>query len=315
MREQEIIRRYFAQRAAGAADVEVGVGDDAAVLAPPDGKLVVSTDTLNAGVHFFADADPYTLARKAAAVSLSDIAAMGGQARWLTVALTAAADASAEWFESFARGLASSSAEHRYAVIGGDLTRGAQCAITTTALGICHQPPLTRSGAKAGDEVWLSGSVGLAAYALAVRRGDLPAAGDMRAAERCLHDPTPRLALAAALADKAHAMMDISDGLLITAQTIAEQSAVQIVLDAAALPLPPALAHLPAQAAHQCQFTGGDDYELLFTAPPAANIASLASAALPLTRIGAVAAGSGAIVQLDGKPLDFPAAGYSHDFA
>ena len=323
MQEQEIIRRYFNYPVgSGGSGVTLGVGDDAAVLTPPAGQLVVSTDTLNGGVHFFADADPYLLARKAAAVSVSDIAAMGGRALWLTAALTAPATTASDWFLQFSRGLASSSSDYAYTVVGGDLTCGEQLSITTTVIGVCTTPPLTRAAAQVGDDVWVSGTIGAAAHALAVRLGTLPAAAaaDMQAAEACLHNPVPRQTLAAALATTAHAMMDISDGLLLTAEEIAKQSAVAICLDAEAFALPASFVALNGEQQRQCQFVGGDDYELFFTAPAAAaeQIATLASAAkiaAPLSRIGKVSAGSGVTVQLKGQPLSFATSGYCHRFS
>lgn len=313
MREQEIIARYFAGVAKAAEDVLLGVGDDAAVLAAPPGKLLISTDTLNAGVHFLPEDSPYTLARKAAAVSLSDIAAMGGRALWLTVALTAPKETAGAWFELFAQGLARSSAEYDYRLVGGDLTCGAHLSITTTAVGVCTTPA-TRHTADAGEVLWVSGALGGAAFALAARRGELPRQTVSAHAMHSLHDPTPRLQVAASLAGKVSAMMDVSDGLLSSARTLAEQSGVALHLNAAAVPMHPDLRQLTQAMRQRYAFTGGDDYELLFTAPADAPIPPQV-AGVKLTPIGKVTHGSGVTVQAaDGSALTFDKDGYSHDF-
>ena len=329
MREHDIIRRYFTFTAAAGTGVTLGIGDDAAAVTPPAGDLVISTDTLNAGVHFFPDTDPAMLAQKAAAVSLSDIAAMGGKALWLTVALTAPPATGSDWFSAFAGGLAASSRAYHYSIIGGDLTAAALLTVTTTAAGVCAAPPCTRAAAVAGDELWVSGTIGGAAHALGVLSAQLPPAKDMRAAFACLHTPAPRLVLGQALAGSVHAMLDLSDGLLAGGETLAAASAVRLRLDAGALAAvaAPSLRALTPPQAQQCLFYGGDDYELLFTAPPAAaaRIQALATRAVPLTRIGVVAdSGSGIEIHRGGKPLTLPAdtagaagavGGYSHVFS
>ena len=315
MREQAIIRRYFA--GACGNGVDIGIGDDAAVVSlVAESKLAISTDTLNAGVHFFSDADPYYLARKAAAVSLSDMAAMGATPLWMTVALSSP-PTTPDWFEAFSRGLKSLTEAYNFSVIGGDLTRADILSITTTALGRCLGKPLTRFAAAIDDDIWLSGCLGGAAHAVGVRRGKMPAAKDMSAAENCLHNPTPRTQLGSALADIAHAAMDLSDGLLSSAQTIAEQSEVCLRLQREAIPAAASLSALSADDYQQCLFYGGDDYELLFTAPPVLReaITALATAVTPLSRIGTVVAGSGVVVLSNGDELHLPEGGYEHTFA
>ena len=314
MREQEIIRRYFANLTT--VGVDIGVGDDAAVVSLPSAaKLAMSTDTLNAGVHFFADADPYYLARKAAAVSLSDMAAMGAVPRWLLVSLSTPPQADS-WFEAFAHGLQSSAAAYQYAVVGGDLTRAEQLSVTTSIVGIFGSAPLTRFAALAGDDVWVSGAFGGAAHALGVRTERLPAADDMRLSDFCLDDPQPRLALGAALAGIANSAMDVSDGLLVTARDIAAQSGVCLRLEMSRIPAAQSLRGLPIERQQQCFLYGGDDYELLFTVPPDNRqaVAALATSQIPLTCIGKVVAGGGVAMTLNGEAVEMPAGGYEHDF-
>lgn len=315
MREHAIIRRYFGF--AGGRDVAIGVGDDAAVLSPPPHQnLAISTDTLTVGVHFFDDVLPAQLARKAAAVSLSDMAAMAATPLWLVVALSAPPRPS-DWFAAFAEGLRDSSREFGYAVVGGDLSRAEQLAVTTTVVGACPQRILTRTAAVSGDDIWLSGAVGAAAHAVAVRRREVPAAEDMRAAEQCLHEPQPRLALGAALSGIGNAAMDLSDGLLPAAETLAAESSAALHLCAERIPLASSLSVLSETARWRCALAGGDDYELLFTAPKTqrAAVQALATSAVPLSRIGRVQDGAGVHITLEGAPFSPPARGYEHDFA
>ena len=312
MRERDIISRYFAFPEGNGVDI--GVGDDAAVLTPPVGaSLAVSTDTLAVNTHFFADVSPYFLARKAAAVSLSDMAAMAATPLWLTVALTAPA-AAADWFEAFARGLCDSARDYHYSIVGGDLTRGV-LTVTTTAIGFCEKKALTRAAAADGDDIWLSGCVGEAAHALAVAQGRLPAAA-MATAQQRLHNPSPRLALGRALAEVASAAMDLSDGLLAAANAMATASNVRLLLSEENMPLPPSLQGLDTDARRRCLFAGGDDYELLFTAPAAARerVGGLATAEVPLTIIGVVAAGDGVRLLHHGEEIRLSNDGYEHDF-
>lgn len=323
MREQEIIRRYFGfSKNAVLADgkgVEVGVGDDAAVLRPPPGAaLAMSTDTLNAEVHFFSDVPPFLLARKAAAVSLSDIAAMGAVPLYLTVALSAPKMA-AEWFENFARGLQSSAAEYNYAIVGGDLTRAKKISVTTTAIGALAAAPLLRGGARAGDVLWVSGTLGGAAHALGVLRGELPAADDMEDSLNCLQNPQPRLQLGAGLAGTATAAMDLSDGLLTAAKTIAKMSGAAMEIFAENIPPAKSLQALSEQQKQNCVLCGGDDYELLFSAPQnaAEKIARLASQT-PVCKIGEVKKGAGVKLfsnEKEKKQIPAPKNGYEHNFA
>ena len=308
MREREVIRRFF--NFAADASVLTGIGDDAAVLRPPPGlSLVVSTDSLNEGVHFFADASPFLLARKSAAVSLSDMAAMGARPLWLFTALSTAHDVA--WIEHFAEGLASSAADFAYTLAGGDLCRADLTTITTTAIGAVKNP-LLRSGAKVGEQVWISGALGEAALAVYARKNGLSLSAEtVVQIEKRLHDPIPRLDLD--LHGIASAVMDLSDGLVIAAKTIAEQSHCGMILHANNMPVPPPLSHLSDNALQlQLMLCGGDDYELIFCAPPQKEktIQSLGAIC-----IGEVTSGGGVKVLNATGWQDGRLGGYAHEFA
>ena len=308
MRESEIIARFFDFAPGDCAPV--GVGDDAAVLLPPpQARLVCSSDSLLEDAHFFADADSFFLARKSAAVSLSDMAATGARPLWMTVAL--AADKDARWFARFAEGLKSSASEYGYAVVGGDLCRSEKTFITTTVIGALDNPPLLRSGAKSGDDVWISGAPGEAAFAVHCRKHSRAAPQScLDAANMKLNDPRPRLELGCKLAKIASAATDTSDGLAAAANSVAARSQVKITLQINRAPVPPMLAALPSSLRNELMLNGGDDYELFFCAPKAAR---RALAEENVFRIGEVSDGAGAeIVDADGAIIQ--ARGYEHDF-
>ena len=303
MREREIIARLF--DFTKTESVCTGVGDDAAVVSADGQQLAVSTDSLNEGVHFFFDADPFLLARKSAAVSLSDMAAMGARPLWMTAALTTAHDV--EWLSRFAEGLKSSAAEYDYAIVGGDLCRGEKTSVTTTVIGAIDKTPLLRSGAKAGDEVWISGALGEAALAVHCRKNNITSRYESEINTR-LNEPVPRVKLGQKLVGVASAAMDISDGLFSTAVEVAAQSKVKIVLRRHDMPLAPALSELPEDLQNRLMFAGGDDYELFFCAPPAAHSFITAEKAFC---IGKVEAGSGVVVE---GADELTMGGYEHDF-
>ena len=284
------IRRRIAAR----DDVALGIGDDCALLAPPPGmQLAVTMDTLNAGVHFPADTAPADIGWKALAVNLSDLAAMGAQPAWCTLALSLP-QADAAWLEAFCDGFLALAQAHGIALVGGDTTRG-PLAVTLTAHGFVPAgAALRRDGARVGDEVWVSGTLGDAAGALAQWQAGGAIAPPLRAR---LDRPTPRVALGLALRGIASSCIDISDGLLADLAHITRASGVGAELEADALPASPALgAAFASEAMRRLQATGGDDYELCFTAAATQREAVQALGArlgLPLARIGRIVAGSG----------------------
>jgi thiamine-monophosphate kinase len=295
--EFELIARYFASPdfvLPAPEGVVLGIGDDAAILRLPPGEdLLVSIDTLVAGVHFPPTVAPEYLGHRALAVNLSDLAAMGARPLWFTLALTLPA-ADETWLDGFSRGLAALARRVGIALVGGDTTRG-PLSITVQVHGAAPEGrALRRDGARAGDEVWVSGHPGTAALGL---RRLLAGAPATEAPVRVFLLPEPRLGLGIALRGLASAAIDVSDGVLADAGHIAERSGVAIALECDWLPLGPELAALADRDdALALLLGGGDDYELCFTAPPACAAAITAAAArlgLPCTRIGRVLSGQG----------------------
>ena len=303
MGEFELIKRYFTRPSPGAV---LGVGDDCAILQTAPGmQLAISTDMLIAGRHFFPDVDPYSLGHKALAVNLSDLAACGARPMAFTLALSLPS-ADAAWLEPFSAGLWALADAHGCELIGGDTTRGPLTLCITVfgevpgdAKGPTRTRALLRSGAQAGDDIYVSGTLGEAALGLQHQLGrlqlDAPAAAACRAR---LERPTPRVALGLALRGIASACADVSDGLLGDLGHILERSSVGAQLDDAALlaACPWATSGIDAQLLRDCVLNGGDDYELVFTAAPAQAAAVAAAAhasATPVQRIGRIDARPG----------------------
>lgn len=316
--EFSLIRRYFSQIGAKRADLLLGIGDDCALLQPAAGQaLAVTTDTLVAGVHFLASDPPQAIAHKALAVNLSDLAAMGAEAAWISLALTLP-DANEPWLLAFSAGLDALLREHQVALIGGDTTRG-PLAITITAQGfVPPEQALRRSGAQSGDRIYVSGRLGEAAAGLAVKLGQFsPASPWHKPLLQHLHYPTPRLALGRELRGLASAAIDISDGLLADLGHILDASAVSAVLNIEQLPLPQ-LALEDLEQARNWALSGGDDYELCFCVPPEQCCAVEAIGQrldLPLTCIGEICppAAEQLRLLLNGQPYSLPTSGgYNH---
>ena len=292
MGEFDLIRRFFQRPVRRAA---LGVGDDCALLAPAPGmQLAVSSDMLVEGRHFFANVDPRLLGHKSLAVNLSDLAACGARPLAFTLALSLPR-ADAAWTEAFASGLLALADAHGCELVGGDTTQG-PLNICITVFG--EVPPgqaLLRSGARAGDDIWVSGSLGDARLALEALLGHttLPP-GTLAAARQRLEAPTPRVALGQALRGIASSALDVSDGLLGDLGHILEQSRVGASLDTRLVtPLLDAGRHTPLtiDLLHQCTLSGGDDYELCFTAPADRRDAVQAAgrdSATRVTRIGCI---------------------------
>ncbi len=267
MDEFSLIYKYFSQWRARHPPV-LGVGDDAALLAVPAGmELAVSADTLVAGVHFPLDTPPEHVGYKALAVNLSDLAAMGAQPAWFTLCLTLA-EAKPAWLEAFSHGMRELAEDAGIALVGGDMTRG-PLSITVQVLGwVPAGQALRRSGARPGDGIWVTGTVGGAGLGLRLWpevRPNHPATPN--AAITRLLRPIPRLAEGMALRGHASAAIDVSDGLAADLGHILDASRVGAIIDLASLPLDPALRQLPLATAWELALTAGDDYELCFTAP------------------------------------------------
>jgi thiamine-monophosphate kinase len=317
--EFALIDRFFRDCGAARTDVRLGVGDDGALLQPPPGEdLVAVSDTLVEGVHFPAGSDPRSIGHRALAVNLSDIAAMGGTPRWALLSLTVPAVDEA-WLEAFAAGFGELAREHHVALVGGDTTRGPLTIGVQVLGGLPTGQGLRRSGAAPGDALFVSGTPGDAAAGLAsLMGGDAPEAAGVgasvaampsdrrRAFEARFLFPTPRVALGRALSSLASACIDVSDGLVGDLGKLAAASGCAAVLD---------LDALPSTAPRPCVLYGGDDYELLFTVPPAQ---SAAVATLPgITRIGEMRCGEGVTLREGGRESSAAsaaasAAGFDH---
>lgn len=319
--EFELIAKYFAPLAKGEAGA-LGLRDDAAYLKPRAGyDLVVTTDAIVAGVHFFPDDPPDTVAKKALRVNLSDLAAKGAVPRGYLLTLALPSDLNDAWVKTFAKGLQADQTSFGIGLLGGDTTATpGPLTINIVALGeVAAGKMITRSGAKIGDEVWVSGTIGDAALGLRLLEGAALDIGakNRRAAVARFRVPEPRCFLGPKLVGLAHACADVSDGLLADLGHICEASGVGIEMRAVDVPLSPA-----AKAAAACGtdigafLSGGDDYELAFTAPASVSgrVAGLAAAAgVPLTRIGVVVPGR-SVKALDGrgKALQVRRPGYTH---
>lgn len=313
MGEFELIQRYFARPSRRAA---LGTGDDCALLAPAPGmQLAVSSDMLVEGRHFLSTVDPARLGHKALAVNLSDLAACGAQPLAFTLALSLPR-ADAAFLEPFSRGLLALADAHGCELVGGDTTQGPLNICITVFGEVPAGQALLRSGARAGDDLWVSGTLGDARLALEVFRGQASISADaFEAARARMEMPTPRVALGLALRGIATSAIDISDGLLGDLGHVLRASGVGAVIDAS---LADALMAAPFQGERRLEFilAGGDDYELAFTAPAqqrAAVAQAAAQAGTAATRIGTLQAGTGiSLVDGRGTVLDARYASFDH---
>ena len=320
--EFDRIRRFLRPLADG-APAALDLGDDAAALDPPPGeRLVITTDAMVESVHYLAGEVPDRLARKLLRVNLSDLAAMGARplAYTLTTALNDVSDEA--WLEAFARGLADDQAGFGISLIGGDsVSTSGPVVLSICAIGaVAPDRLLRRNGARPGDVIWVSGWLGDAALGLRLEKGEVDDAPPDPAQRAYLcerfHLPSPRLDLGAALGGLATAAMDVSDGLIGDLAHICRQSAVGAEVDLAAVPLSSAARDLVSAAPRlqRIAWSGGDDYELLFTAAPgqAERVQRAAAASgVPVTPIGRIVEGTS--VSVVGGPGEAAAlAGWTH---
>ena len=315
--EFDLIARYFTRPPRSGGPVTLGVGDDCALLMPPAGEsLAVSTDMLVEGRHFFAGADPHALGHKALAVNLSDLAAMGARPLGFTLALALPA-ASPAWLEPFSRGLLALADAHGIELIGGDTTRGPLNLCITVFGSVPPTQALRRDGARADDELWVSGTLGDARLALEALQGKLALAPDrLTTARPRLDCPQPRNALGIALRGIATAAIDVSDGLLGDLSHILERSGVGAVLDADALPFGAMLSLEPTERRRAFALNGGDDYELCFTAPAQRRqtvLDAAMQAGVTVTRIGRLTREHGVrVTDSGGAALSFDSHFFDH---
>ena len=311
--EFELIARYFS-RPAARRDVLVGIGDDAALLEVPAGQvLAAATDTLVEGRHFLPDAPPESVGHQALAVNLSDLAAMGAEPAWTLLALSLP-EPDTHWLEGFARGFHALADRAGLTLVGGDTVRGPRV-VTVQVLGFVPAGlALRRDGARPGDVLYASGSLGDAAAGLQLlldgRRADTdsPLVRRYRFAE-------PRLALGMALRGVASAAIDVSDGLLGDLGKLCDASGVGAILELEQLPLSPALlASFDATQAERFALGGGDDYELAFAVPRSAvsEMETSLGTIGRITRIGEIVTGHGVRCQRAGQTVEPEIAGYDH---
>jgi thiamine-monophosphate kinase len=304
--EFELIRRYFV-RDTDVQDIVVDIGDDGAVLRPdPDCELVTVVDTLVENVHFDADMNPYDIGYRSVAVNLSDIAAMGARPRWMTLALTLC-EARADWLEGFSAGLHSGASAYGLRLVGGDTTKGPCIVVSVQITGdVAAGGAILRSGAQVGDTIFVTGTVGDAA---AGRK--LMADGDEHEffMHRFLH-PVPRVAFGQALCGIATAAIDVSDGLYTDLEKLLRASGVGGVIDLELLPMSEALrSTFDRNAQRRFALSGGDDYELCFTAR-AKDVPD--SGELTVTAIGETRPEPGIECREAGNIFDYSDSGYRH---
>lgn len=317
MDEFDLIKRYFQALESARGDVNIGIGDDTAIVAWDSADdMAIAVDTLVEGVHFPAGTAADAVGYKAVAVNLSDFAAMGAMPRYATLALTLPR-ADADWLQAFANGMNKALVDADTVLVGGDTTRG-PLTVTVQLVGQCEGAPMTRAGAEPDDVILVSGSLGDARAGLNLLRGNrFPASDDECELIRRFLRPEARLELGRVCRVHAHAAIDISDGLLADVAHVMAASACRAELEIEALPLSTALVTtVERRRAMQYATAGGDDYELALCVPPTALERILEEAdriAVPLTSIGRVVVGEGVICRdADGADVTPRAKGYVH---
>jgi thiamine-monophosphate kinase len=316
MDEFEIIRRFFTPEKTHKR-VIVGVGDDSAILRPKPGRdIVTAVDTLVAGVHFPRSMAAEDIGFRAVAVSASDIAAMGARPRWMTVAVSVGANA-AGMLEDIANGIFLAGNRFGIDLVGGDTTHGSETVVSVQITGeVKRDMAITRSGAQAGDTIYISGYLGDAAAGLAMLDRSKP---DERVRDRDDHlirrfaNPDPRIRLGRCLSGVASAAIDISDGLFADLAKLLDASRVGGVLDVDRIPLSPEILEMMGESdALNLALTGGDDYELCFTSNDETVVLAGRQLGVPVTKIGNVTKGGGLTCQKDGETFEFDHSGYVH---
>lgn len=317
MKEFELIKHFFTKQLVKRKDVELGIGDDCAVLAPIESQnIVVTTDTLVAGVHFPFETSPRAIGHKAVAVNLSDIAAMGAKPSWLSLAITIP-NVDEDWLREFCEGVFDLCEFYNVELIGGDTTQG-PLSITITAQGLTPKDSyLSRSGAKAGDWLYVTGDIGDAALALQQITGKVDIAPEfIDTIKKKLDYPKPRVLAGVTLREYATSAIDLSDGLIADLGHICQASNVgaNVVLDS--LPLSSIMRDsLLADDAIALALSGGDDYELLFTVSEDNKVGmetAMSHAGTPVTCIGQINTSQTISTTLNNKPIPINTAGFEH---
>ena len=317
--EFSLIKQYFTRPT---SQTDLGVGDDAALLQVTAGhQLAISTDMSVVGTHFFHDASPYDIGWKSLAVNISDMAAMGANPKWATLSI-ALPNVNEDWLKSFSAGFFDCASAFHVDLIGGDTTRGT-LNINVNIMGeVPIGEAITRSGAQAGDDIWVSGQLGHAALGLAQLQNKVTLVESERNfCLQALHRPEPRVSLGLALRKVAHSCIDISDGLLADLSHILKASKLQASNIGATLQLEniPCLHSMKSRIQEsniqQAVLAGGDDYELCFTAAQNQREIILALATkldLRLTRIGSMNASGKLTVMFENQPINITQLGYEH---
>jgi len=317
MKEFELIKHFFTKQSVNRKDVVLGIGDDCAVISPIENQnIVVTTDTLVAGVHFPFDTSPRAIGHKAVAVNLSDLAAMGAKPSWLSLAITLP-DIDETWLTEFCQGVFDLCEFYNVQLIGGDTTQG-PLSITITAQGLTPEDGyLSRSGAKSGDWLYVTGELGDAALALQHITGRVDIdANFVDAIKEKLDYPKPRVLAGQAIREYASSAIDLSDGLIADLGHICQASNVgaNVVLDA--LPLSTIMRdNLLTDDAINLALSGGDDYELLFTVSEDNKVGmetALSHAGTQVTCIGQINASQTISTTLNNKPIPINTAGFEH---
>ncbi len=317
MKEFELIKHFFTKQIVKRKDVSLGIGDDCAVLAPVENQnIVVTTDTLVAGVHFPFDTSPRAIGHKAVAVNLSDIAAMGAKPSWISLALTLP-EVDETWLTEFCEGVFELCEFYNVELIGGDTTQG-PLSITLTAQGLTPQDSyLSRAGAKTGDWLYVTGELGDAALALQHIDGKVDIEAQFfEVLKHKLDYPKPRILAGQTLREYASAAIDLSDGLIADLGHICQASNVgaNVVLDS--LPLSNIMRdNLLADDAINLALSGGDDYELLFTVSEDNKVGmetAMSHAGIAVTCIGQLNASQTITTTLNNKPVPINTAGFEH---
>ena len=316
MDEFALIRRFF-DRPLHDDSVLLGIGDDAALIAPESGHdLVCAVDTIVAGTHYPDDLPPFDIGYRSLAINLSDIAAMGARPRWMTLALTIPSGDSG-WLALFSEGLFSAAAEAGVSLVGGDTTRGQPVVVSVQLMGdVDPHKAMRRSGAKPGDSIFVTGAPGDAAAGLSLLKSGSDQTGESEYLIGRFVRPTARVAFASSIASFANAAIDLSDGLYADLQKLLNASKAGANLDISKLPLSAEiLAKFDYDDAVNFALAGGDDYELCFTTSPSNDpeVHTLAKEnQLHVTRIGEVVSGDGISCTREGAPFEYADPGYRH---
>jgi thiamine-monophosphate kinase len=314
--ESQLIDRFFRELGAPRTDVALGIGDDAALVrVPADSELALTTDALIEGVHFLPAAPARSLGHRALAVNLSDIAAMGANPSWALLALNLP-QADEVWLQGFAAGFGALSRQYGVALVGGNISRG-PLSITVQLAGVLPTgTALRRDGARTGHLLYVSGSVGDAAAGLKHLQGQLSTTADAGSyLQNRFEYPSPRVMLGAGLRGLASACIDVSDGLYADAARLLSASGCSASIEIERLPLSGALRQSLGESAWRHGLSGGEDYELCFTAPEendAAIAALAAQTATRVTRIGRIQVGQGIELKSNNTVMQFSPLGFEH---